>query len=172
MGVESEPSAEKEVDPIIDFDSVFIPDNAQKVSLIAPQFPFHEVFRVRFLGTSLWQSPELVEHAGEYLQGAIFPSGFSAQSQSPSVKEFVALYRKAYDAEPGILAAEGFDTLMFLSHVLVKEAPKTRKDLQRAMRACKDFTGVSGKMIFNDRREVIKNPTLYSIRGKRLVALP
>jgi len=61
---------------------------------------------------------------------------------------------------------------MFLSHVLVKEAPKTRKDLQRAMRACKDFNGVSGKMIFNDRREVIKNPTLYSIRGKRLVALP
>jgi len=172
MGVESEPSAEKEVDPIIDFDSVFIPDNAQKVSLIAPQFPFHKVFRVRFLGTSLWQSPELVEHAGEYLQGAIFPSGFSAQSQSPSVKEFVALYRKAYDAEPGILAAEGYDTLMFLSHVLVKEAPKTRQDLQRAMRACKDFTGVSGKMIFNDHREAIKNPTLYSIRGKRLVALP
>jgi len=172
MGVDIEPSAEKEVDPIIDFDAVFIPDNAQKVSLIAPQFPFHKVFRVRFLGTSLWQSPELVEHAGEYLQGAIFPSGFSAQSQSPSVKEFVTLYRKAYDAEPGILAAEGFDTLMFLSHVLVKEAPKTRKDLQRAMRACKDFTGVSGKMIFNDRREVIKNPTLYSIRGKRLVALP
>jgi len=172
MGVDIEPSAEKEVDPIIDFDAVFIPDNAQKVSLIAPQFPFHKVFRVRFLGTSLWQSPELVEHAGEYLQGAIFPSGFSAQSQSPSVKEFVALYRKAYDAEPGILAAEGYDTLMFLSHVLFKEAPKTRQDLQRAMRASKDFTGVSGKMVFNDRREVIKNPTLYSIRGKRLVALP
>jgi len=172
MGVELDPSTEKEAEPIIDFDAVFIPDNAQKVSLIAPQFPFHKVFRVRFLGTSLWQSPELVEHAGEYLQGAVFPSGFSAQSQSSSVKDFVALYRKAYDAEPGILAAEGYDTLMFLSHVLGKEAPKTRKDLQRAMRACKDFTGVSGKMIFNDRREVIKNPTLYSIRGKRLVALP
>jgi len=172
MGVDLGPSSEKEVDPIIDFDAVFIPDNAQKVSLIAPQFPFHKVFRVRFLGTSLWQSPELVEHAGEYLQGAVFPSGFSAQSQSPSVKEFVALYRKAYDAEPGILAAEGYDTLMFLSHVLFKEAPKTRQDIQRAMRACKDFTGVSGKMVFSDRREVIKNPTLYSIRGKRLVALP
>jgi ABC-type branched-subunit amino acid transport system substrate-binding protein len=172
MGVEIEPSAEKEAEPIIDFDAVFIPDNAQKVSLIAPQFPFHKVFRVRFLGTSLWQSPELVEHAGEYLQGAVFPSGFSVQSHSPSAKEFVALYRKAYDAEPGILAAEGYDTLMFLGHILAKEAPKTRQDLQRAMQASKDFTGISGKMAFNDRREVIKNPTLYSIRGKRLVPLP
>jgi ABC-type branched-subunit amino acid transport system substrate-binding protein len=172
MGVDIEPSAEKEAEPIIDFDAVFIPDNAQKVSLIAPQFPFHKVFRVRFLGTSLWQSPELVEHAGEYLQGAVFPSGFSAQSQSSSVKDFVALYRKAYDAEPGILAAEGYDTLMFLSHVLFKEAPKTRRDLQRAMQESRDFTGISGEMVFNDRREVIKNPTLYSIRGKRLVALP
>jgi len=172
MGADLGFSSEKEGNPIIDFDAVFIPDNAQKVSLIAPQFPFHKVFRVRFLGTSLWQSPDLVEHAGEYLQGAVFPSGFSAQNPSSSVKEFVALYRKTYDAEPGILAAEGYDTLMFLGHILAKEAPKTRQDLQRAMRASKDFTGISGKMVFNDHREVIKNPTLYSIRGKRLVALP
>jgi hypothetical protein len=40
------------------------------------------------------------------------------------------------------------------------------------MQASKDFTGLSGRMVFNDRREVIKNPTLYSIRGKRLVAIP
>ena len=172
MGVEIGPSTEKEPEPIIDFDAVFIPDNAQKVSLIAPQFPFHKVFRVRFLGTSLWQSPELMEHAAEYLQGAVFPSGFSAESDSPRVKEFVALYRKTYDAEPGILAAAGYDTLMFLSHVLVKDAPKTRQDFQRAMRTSNDFTGISGRMVFNDRREVIKNPTLYSVRGKRIVALP
>jgi branched-chain amino acid transport system substrate-binding protein len=172
MGVEKEPSPEKEAEPIVDFDAVFIPDNAQKVSLIAPQFPFHKVFRVLFLGTSLWQTPDLVEHAGEYLQGAVFPSGFSAQSDSRPVKEFVALYRKAHDVEPGILAAAGYDTLMLLGHILAKEGPKTRQDLQRAMQASKDFTGLSGRMVFNDRREVIKNPTLYSIRGKRLVALP
>ena len=172
MGVDLVPSAEKEVEPIIDFDAVFIPDNAQKICLIAPQFPFHKVFRIRFLGTSLWQSPELVEQAGEYLQGAVFPSGFSTTSDSPTVKEFVALYRKTYDDDPGILAAAGYDTLMFLSHVLVKKAPKTRRDLQQAMQASKDFTGILGKMVFNERREVIMNPTLYTIRGKRLVALP
>jgi ABC-type branched-subunit amino acid transport system substrate-binding protein len=172
MGVDLGSSAEKEVEPLIDFDAVFIPDNAQKISLIAPQFPFHKVFRVRFLGTSLWQSPDLVEQAAEYLQGSVFPSGFSVQSDSATVKQFVALYRKTYETEPGILAAAGYDTLMFLNHVLVKQAPKTRQDLQRAMRASKDFTGISGKMVFNDRREVIKTPALYSIRGKRLVLLP
>ncbi|MGE5841308.1 MAG: penicillin-binding protein activator [Deltaproteobacteria bacterium] len=172
MGADLAPSAEKEAEPILDFDAVFIPDDAQKVSLIAPQFPFHKVFRVRFLGTSLWQSPELVEQAGEYLQGAIFPSGFSAQSDSPAVKEFVALYRKAHDVEPGILAATGYDTVMFLGHILAKKAPKTRRDLQQAMLDSRNFTGLLGKMNFDDRREVIKNPTLYSIRGKRLVAVP
>jgi ABC-type branched-subunit amino acid transport system substrate-binding protein len=172
MGAEIAPSSEKEPEPIIDFDAVFIPDNAQKISLIAPQFPFHKVFRARFLGTGLWQSPELVEHAAEYLQGAAFPSGFSAQSDSPAVKEFVALYRKAHDSDPGILAATGYDTVMFLGHVFSRKAPKTRRELQRAMQDSRDFTGLSGKMVFNDRREVIKNPTLYSVRGKRLVALP
>jgi branched-chain amino acid transport system substrate-binding protein len=172
MGAEAGPSTEKEMEPFVDFDAVFIPDNAQKVSLIAPQFPFHKVSRVRFLGTSLWQSPDLLEHAAEYLQGAVFPSGFWAQSDSPRVKEFVDLYRKTYDAEPGILGAAGYDTFLFLSGILTREAPKTRRDLQRAMRASRDFTGITGKLVFKDRREVIKNPTFFSIRGKRLVPLP
>ncbi len=172
MGAEVGPPTEKEMEPLVDFDAVFIPDNAQKISLIAPQFPFHKVFRVRFLGTSLWQSPELLEHAAEYLQGAVFPSGFSAQSDSPRVKNFVALYRKTYDTEPGILAANGFDTICFLSELISKNSPRTRRDLREAMLASKNFDGITGKVVFNDRREVLKNPALFTIRGKRLVALP
>lgn|GEM_PF-6128788 len=43
---------------------------------------------------------------------------------------------------------------------------------QHTMSEPRGFIGISGKMVFNDRREVIKNLTRDSIRGKRLIALP
>jgi branched-chain amino acid transport system substrate-binding protein len=73
-GIESGPFEEtKGPEPIVEFDAVFIPDNYQKIALIAPQFPFHDVFNIRFLGTSLWQSPDLLDQAAEYLQGCRLP---------------------------------------------------------------------------------------------------
>ena len=65
---EAEVDSEEKPEPIVDFDAVFIPDNHQQVALIAPQFPFHDVFDIHFLGTSLWQSDELVQLVGEYIQ--------------------------------------------------------------------------------------------------------
>ena len=105
---------EEEPEPIVDFDAVFIPDNYQQIALIAPHFPFNSIFNVPFLGTSLWQSPELIEMAGEYVQRAIFPSGFFKKSESATVREFVKAYKKNFDSEPGILAANGYDTICFL----------------------------------------------------------
>jgi branched-chain amino acid transport system substrate-binding protein len=168
LGAEAEVSTEsKEPEPIVDFDAVFIPDNYQKVALIAPQFPFHNVFKVRFLGTSLWQSSDLLEQGADYLQGAIIPSGFFSQGE----KEFEDLYKDNYDSEPGILAAIGYDSVRFLAHVMKEEGVKTRRDLQQALLLSRDYKGVRGPISFDDRREVNTLPTLLTIRGKKFVPL-
>jgi len=105
-------------EPIIDFDAVFIPDSFQRVAMIAPQLAFHDVIGVQLLGTSAWQSPKLVEMAKDYIQGALFCSGFVGDSEDPDVRVFVEEYRENFDAEPGILAANGYDTIRLLKKVL------------------------------------------------------
>ncbi len=167
-GVEAEVSTEKkEPEPIVDFDAVFIPDNYQKVALIAPQFPFHNVFKVRFLGTSLWQSPDLLDLGADYVQEAVIPSGFFAQGE----KEFVDLYKQNYDSEPGILAAIGYDSVRFLAQVMEEKSVKTRRDLQQALLLSRDYKGVRGPLSFDDQREVTTLPELLTIRGKEFVPL-
>lgn len=167
-----EPETEEEPEPIVDFDAVFIPDNHQQATLIVPQFPYHNIFNVRFLGTSLWQSPELLEAANEYVQGAIFPSGFFPESQSNRVKSFVELYRENFESEPGILAASGYDTIRVLKYVMGRAEIRTKKDFHRALSQNNNFYGVTGKISFDPQGEVEKEPILLTISGKRIQVLP
>jgi len=155
-------------DPIVDFDAVFIPDNYQQVALIAPQFPFHSIFNVNFFGTSLWQSSELIENAGDYVQGAIFPSGFFIESTSDPVKGFVELYKENFESKPGILAASGYDTIRFVKSLVAKGMIRTRKDFQEKISQQDIFYGVTGELSFDQQGEVEKDPVLLTISGKNI----
>jgi branched-chain amino acid transport system substrate-binding protein len=172
VGTEVEPGPEEKPEPIVDFDAVFIPDTAEKVVQIAPQFPFHDVFNFRFLGTSLWQSRELATLAGDYLQGAIFPSAFFSGSDSEEVKQFVERYQRSFGSHPGVLAATGYDTVMLLKRLLKNGSVRTRQDVHEALLATQDFYGVTGHIAFDENREVVKEPVLLTIRGQKIMPVP
>jgi branched-chain amino acid transport system substrate-binding protein len=172
VGTEVEPAPEEKPEPIVDFDAVFIPDTAEKVAQIAPQFPFHDVFNFRFLGTSLWQSRELATQAGDYLQGAIFPSAFFSGSDSEEVKQFVERYQRSFGSYPGVLAATGYDTVMLLKRLLKNGPVRTRQDVHEALLTTRGFYGVTGHIAFDENREVIKEPVLLTIRGQKIMPVP
>jgi branched-chain amino acid transport system substrate-binding protein len=153
-------------EPIVDFDAVFLPGNPEQVALIAPQFPFYNIFDVLLLGTSLWQSPELIKTAGDYLQGALFPSGFYAKSNASGVRDFVALYQENFESEPGLLAASGYDTIRFVKTVLGDGLIRTRRDFQYRLAHYETFYGITGRISFDDQGEAEKIPLLLTISGK------
>jgi len=169
--IDESTDSEDEPEPIVDFDAVFIPDNFQQVALIAPQFPFHNVFDIRLLGTSLWQSPELIEMTGDYVQGAIFPSGFFVDDESGAIRDFVDLYKENFESMPGILAATGYDTMRFLRSLLNEGMIRTRQDFQKELLVHDNFYGVTGQISFDHQGEVLKAPSLLTVSGRHLSVL-
>ena len=165
--MEERQASDEEPDPIVDFDAVFLPGNPEQVALIAPQFPFYNIFDVRLLGTSLWQSPELIKTAGDYVQGALFPSGFYAKSNASGVRDFVELYEKNFESEPGLLAASGYDTIRFVKDVMGVGLIRTRRDFQYRLAHHESFYGITGKISFDEQGEVEKSPILLTVSGKR-----
>jgi len=155
-------------EPIIDFDAIFLPDNFQRVAMIAPQLVYHDVLYVQLMGTSLWQSPQLIKLAGDYVQSAMFPSGFFRGASGPGVRSFVEDYRKNFDSYPGVLAANGYDTVRVLSRVISRGKVRTRKDVQKALLECHDFIGVTGKISFDENGEVQKEPLLLTISRNKI----
>ena len=161
-----------EHDPVVDFDAIFIPDNYGQIALITPQFPFYSIFDVRFLGTSLWQSPELIDQAGAYVQGAIFASGFFLENGSAIAQDFVKRYVENFEKEPGILAATGYDTIQLVKSIMEKGPIKTRKEFQTALFAQDDYYGVTGWIAFDQDGEVVKDPILLTVSDSHFDILP
>lgn len=163
---------EEEPLPIVDFDAVFIPDNVQHVALIAPHFPFYSVFDIRLLGTSLWQSEELIKLSGEYVQGAVFPSGFFPLLEEENVRAFVEKYTDIFEKKPGVLAATGYDTVGFLKNLLIEKAIGTSQELQEELSQASPFNGVTGSFSFDASGEIEKDPLLLTVSGKKLKPIP
>ena len=168
--------------PLIEFDALFIPDNARMIRLIAPAVAAEDVITsgcdekdlavikkttkrddlrpVQLLGTSLWDSSELTDErmgAARYVQCSVFADGFFAQSQRPATRKFVEEYEGAYHRTPGFLEAHGHDAAGILKDLIEKKHPQTREQLRDLLAGLdKPFEGASGDVRFGPDREAQK----------------
>jgi branched-chain amino acid transport system substrate-binding protein len=171
---EEEEGSEEKPEPIIDFDAVFIPDSYERAGLIASQLAFYDVVDVTLLGTNLWNSPKLIEIAGRYVHGAIFPSGFFPGSGFRGVGSFVGQYQLNFQQKPGLLAAIGYDTIRIIKEIVQEQGEdiRTREDLRSALAGIEGFEGVTGPMTFDSERRAQRDPLLLTISGKHFLPLP
>jgi ABC-type branched-subunit amino acid transport system substrate-binding protein/predicted negative regulator of RcsB-dependent stress response len=168
--------------PVVDFDAMFIPDSARTVRLIAPAIAAEDVITtgcdtkelevvkrttkneqlrtVQLLGTSLWDSPDLVDErsgVARYVQCSIFVDVFFANSERPATKKFVDDFNSAYRRSPGFLEAHAFDAATILKRVLDERRPQSRDDLRAALaNLSKPFEGAAGDTVFGKDREAQK----------------
>src|SRR4051812_5845642 len=168
--------------PIVDFDAVFIPDSARTVRLIAPAIAAEDVITagcdtkelevvkrttkndqlrtVQLLGTSLWDSPDLVDErsgVARYVQCSIFVDVFFANSERPATKRWVDEFTNAYHRAPGFLEAHAYDAASLLKKVVEEKRPQSREDLRAALAGMsRPFEGAAGDTVFGKDREAQK----------------
>lgn len=161
--------SDDEPPPIVDFDAVFLPDSIDRVALVAPQFPFHRVLDLQLLGTSLWQSADLIDLTGDYVQNAIIPSGFFPDSGTEAATTFQDRFRESFEEDPDKLSATGYDTMQYLKKVLSDNRILSREDLKRALWESEGMTGATGEIRFDREGEILRDPLLLTVRGRRFV---
>ena len=154
----------QDLPPYVDFDALFIPDEAPQVGLILPQLRFYDVRDATLLGPSGWNDPALLEIAGRDARGAIFIGAFFAQSAFPFVQDFVGKYYASYGEEPDYLAAEGYDVAAILRSLMDSRRHTSRRELQRGLHGVRDFPGVSGLTTFDDAGGTHKELYLLTVR--------
>ncbi len=116
----------KDLDPVIDFEALLLPDSWQRVSLVAPALAVEDIITnacdkkdlekiqkttgkdklktVTLLGPSTWSSPknrqtqefELVERGGKFVMCSVYVDGFYENSKRPATKTFVDNFHDAY----------------------------------------------------------------------------
>jgi branched-chain amino acid transport system substrate-binding protein len=143
--------AKSKLEPIVDFEALFIPDEWQRVGLVAPALAVEDIITntcdpkeieklkkttgrkdirtVTLLGGNGWNSPkngegvpQLVERGGKFVLCSVFVDGFYADSSNEPTKRFVRAYGEAYkDSTPTLLDAVGYDSARMLRGLLEKQ---------------------------------------------------
>jgi ABC-type branched-subunit amino acid transport system substrate-binding protein/predicted negative regulator of RcsB-dependent stress response len=162
---------EKDYHLVFDFQAVFIPDEPGKAGMLVPQLAYHDVKGVHLLGTNLWHSETLIQHAGPYVQGAIMPDAFLSESTEPATGRFVSAFEQTYQGQPGSIEAVAYDTAKILSDVVSRPGVRFRSDVAAALHASDGFPGATGFTRFLPNGDCDKELRILEVRGKRFVEL-
>lgn len=155
--------------PIIDFDAVFIADEAKTVGQIIPTFTYRDAKSLNFLGITTWNSNQLLTRAGEQAEGAIFPVSFNTLKPPVETKRFYDLYSATYSTYPGELDAIAFDAASMVIKTL-NENPSTREEFKFKLETAGNIEGATGTLTM-DAHRCSRNLALYTIKKSKFEML-
>jgi len=153
------------------FEALFLPDYADRISLIAPQIAFYGLEGVQLLGTSGWNDAELPRLARQFVEGAVFTDSFFLHSRYPFIQDFVTNFYNRFNEEPTILEAQGYDIAAILLTLLNDASVQSREDLRRALAQLQNFPGVTGATRFDFAGEAEKVLFLLQVQNGTIVQI-
>jgi branched-chain amino acid transport system substrate-binding protein len=152
----------------IDFEALFIPDSYQRVKMIASQLAFYDVKDIKLLGTSLWNSPDLLRKDAECLEGAVFTDSFFANGFYPETNDFVDIYYSAYNREPENIEALSYDTMGMIISVLEDKNISTREQFMAGLQQVKNYKGATGNTSFPEDRVSRKTAFILKVKDGKI----
>lgn len=155
---------------VVDFDAVFVPDDPATIGQIAPSFAVHEVENIPFLGINTWNTPEIVQRAGRYLQRSLFVDGFFAGSPNPKTAQFAQEYSNYFNAVPGTIEVQAYDAASILIEALKAGTPGTRGKLRDQLLSTSKFSGISGDYRFTEEG-VRRTAHLLTVKGNGITEI-
>lgn len=119
---------------------------------------------VPLLGGDGWDSPSLVEVAGQSMEGNFFSNHFSAEDPSPQIQGFIKKFQAKYNEVPDAMAALGYDSAMILAEAIRRAGTTEGAKLRDAIAATKDFQGITGKITLDPQRNATKSAVILTIK--------
>ena len=169
--LDKEKESEEKPVPIVNFDALFIPDSCSAVNMIAPQLAFYDVIGVQLLGTSIWNSPDLLEKDSKYLEGAVFTDCFFLDSARPEVRDFIDRFYVACGREPGNMEALAYDATKILTDLIIENYIETRDELKEGLLQIEDYPGITGITSFSETGEAKKSLHILTVMDGEIVQI-
>jgi branched-chain amino acid transport system substrate-binding protein len=144
-------------------EAILVSGYYNEAGLIASQA--HELgLKVPMLGGDGWDSPSLVEVAGDAMEGNFFSNHFSAEDTSPAVQNFLTRFRARYNEEPDAMAALGYDAAMILADAITRAGTTESAALRDAIAATSGHPGVTGTITLDDQRNANKPAVILTVK--------
>ncbi|MCM2278298.1 MAG: ABC transporter substrate-binding protein [Oligoflexia bacterium] len=145
-------------------EGIFVPGYYTEVGLIARQARELGV-KVPLMGGDGWDSPKLKEIGGEAMNNSYFSNHYSSEDKSPVVQEFITQFKAAYNEVPDGLSAAGYDAAKILFDAMGRAKSLASNDIREALAATKDYPGVTGKIMIDEKRNAVKSAVVLKVEN-------
>ena len=147
-----------------DPEAILVAGYYNEAGLIASQARELEI-KVPLLGGDGWDSPSLIEVAGEAMEGNFFSNHFSAEDKSPAVQDFLAKYKAKYLESPDAMSALAYDATMLLLDSMKRAGTTDSAALRSAIASTSGFPAVTGNITLDTDRNASKSAVILQIQG-------
>lgn len=130
-----------------------IMDQARKMGIDVP-----------FVGGNGFNSPQVIEIAGEASEGLIVATPWFGEKEDSKVQDFVKKFEAEYGKKPDQFAAQAYDALYIMAEALKNAGEADRDMLRDALAEIKDFPGILGSFSFDKDGDVVMDPTVLIIK--------
>jgi branched-chain amino acid transport system substrate-binding protein len=145
-------------------DLLYIPSFYNEAALINKQREKLGWSDVTMMGPGSLYSPKLVEIGGDSVNGLYTSAAFFPKDPQPEVQKFVKGFEAKYKTTPNMFAAVAFDAVNLLAFVMAKTGTD-RKAIRDELVRVRDYPGVTGRITFTERRDVVKEYRQLVIRN-------
>jgi branched-chain amino acid transport system substrate-binding protein len=153
----------------INFDGLFIPDSAIRVSQVISQLSFYNIRGFQLLGNSSWNVPDTIMAHRDLFEGAIFVDGYLPYGIIPETGEFADRYYAAYAREPEPLDAYAYEAMNIVLGKIDKSSGMTREKLRQELAGIKVYPGIRGKITADPLRIMDSKPFIITVKdGERV----
>lgn len=170
---------EKPETDVVDFDGLFVPDDAQKVRRMVPFLKYfgvrtktHPMLKttkrspaVQLLGVEAWNSTTVIDGEG-LTNNAVFMDTFFHDPDDAAVHGFVRGFYTRHRRKPNAFQAEVFDSVNLVAKAMLGlsgTTHETRQELFTALVATKHHRGVTGHITVLDTGELVLEPRLLTV---------
>ena len=146
-------------------DVFFVPVYAQDLALIAVQAQQIGI-KAKMLGADGWDGVlEKIDKSNVgALDGSFFSSQYSAESDDPALKKFLATYKEKNKTEANMFSVLGYDAMKMMAQAIT-EAGSTDSQAIVEKLAAIDYNGLTGNIKFDKDRNPIKQAAITTIQG-------
>lgn len=155
-------NADDILEPIVDFDGIFIPDSAKAMGQLSAFLSYAGVKNVKLLGTSLWNTPGLAKRAGHFANNILFVDGYWSGSSQIQSSRFYQDYKTQFGTEPSFIEFQAYDSALLLRQLIVQGAD-SRSELTEKLTGLSRFPGALGELSISANREIIRPVVMLTL---------
>ncbi len=145
---------------------LFMPVYAEELSIIAPQMALSNIV-TKPLGGGFWLNEKQLRIQRNYINGAVFVTGYYISDTEPNYRTFMNQYRDFTSASPDKMSIYGYNVMNLIIQA-VKEGNKNSQDIAAFLSKVDNFQGIGGNISFRNNQNVNSSVNILQFKDGNL----